>query len=319
MGTLCDSCSVAVIIPAYNGELYLRESIESVLSQTLPPAEIVVIDDGSTDASLRIAQAYEPRIRVISRPNGGVSAARNFGASITTAPWLAFLDHDDCWEPDFLAHATEVLLDTPDAAFLYTDRRVLYHHAAGITLSEPQSMPSPRQLPRHLLDRCPFTPCSALVHRQAFLAVGGFDSRHNGVEDWDLWLRLSAHGIRFAHCPQPLVRYRVHQANASRNALKMLTTSFSVLDQNLRPQMTLTHRITTLNRVKSRLQGEAAILMRENRTSGCFAMMMRSILRHPFHEARRYPIALHMLLSILLIRSAALRHPLRHSHHASRI
>lgn len=294
-----DDRSVAVVIPVYNGEKYLEETLKSVLRQTLQPSEIVVINDGSTDRSLEIARGFEPGVRVLSRLNRGVCATRNFGASITSASWLAFLDHDDVWEPNFLARMTALMADVPDATFVYADRRILSEDpdTGAFALSDPQSMPKPEMLSTHLQDRCPFTPCSALIHRQAFFAAGGFDVRHNGVEDWDLWLRLTFQKVRFAQCCEPLVQYRVHSANASRHALRMLAVSFRVLDRNLGPRMKPFERMMKLSKVKSRLEAEAAILMRENATPGSLSMMLRSIMRHPLHERRRYPIALHMLLS----------------------
>jgi GT2 family glycosyltransferase len=305
--------SIAVIIPAYNGADYIAETIESVLRQTLPPSEIIVIDDGSQDDTVRIARSYEPGVKVISRPNSGVSATRNVGASLVTADWLAFLDQDDCWEPENLARQMAEIARVPDADFCYTDRRILSYCAetGAFILSNPQSMPPPHRLPSVLMDRCPFTPCSTLIRREAFLAVGGFDDRHAGVEDWDLWLRLSFHGARFVHCAEPLVHYRTHSTNASRNALRMLSVARGVIRQNIRPRMSVLGRVTTLPRLKSRLEGEAAILMRENRTPGSSAMMLRSILHYPFHEARRYRIALHMLLHKIRSAPTLVRDPQR--------
>src|SRR5262245_16865951 len=102
---MTDPQSISVIIPVYNGERYLAEALVSVLAQTHPPTEIIVVDDGSTDTTAQIAQRYAPRIHYHFRPRGAVSgaaAARNHGAYLAQGDYLAFLDADDVWLPDKL-------------------------------------------------------------------------------------------------------------------------------------------------------------------------------------------------------------------------
>jgi glycosyltransferase involved in cell wall biosynthesis len=299
-----DPHTVAVIVPIYNGQQYLRETVDSILSQTHPPTEILLIDDGSTDASLSIARSYEsqvkePRVKVIPRANSGVCATRNFAASITQCEWLAFIDQDDNWEPENLAHQLANLSQHPQADMSYADRRILGYapDTDSFVLSEPQSMPAAEDFGAVVMNRCPFTPVSAIIRRTTYLAVGGFNQKHAGAEDWDLWLRLCAHGARFAHCPEPLIQYRLHLGAVSRGALKMLNASLGVVDQNIRPRLTPLQRLTTLPRIKSRLEAHCAILMRDNQTPASLAMMLRSILRDPFHFVDRYKVAAHMLLS----------------------
>src|SRR5262245_10841561 len=94
---------IAVVIPCYNSARWVGEAVESVLSQIDAPAEVIVVNDGSTDESRTVLRQYEPRVRVLDRQNGGLSAARNTGARVTDSSWLAFLDADDVYEPDFVA------------------------------------------------------------------------------------------------------------------------------------------------------------------------------------------------------------------------
>jgi GT2 family glycosyltransferase len=292
---------VAVIIPVYNGKKYLGETIESVLRQTVPPAEIFVIDDGSSDGSAELARSFGPAITVVERANAGVCATRNFGASLAKSKWLAFLDQDDLWEPENLERQAAAIAQHPEAEFCYADRRILYVSVADdgsesrTAIAETKAPPA-AEMQGVLLDRCPFTPCSALIRRDPFLAVGGFDTKHSGAEDWDLWLRLSAHGVHFLYVPEPLIQYRVHTGAVSQNALKMLPVLLGVVDQNILPRMSPLERLTTGRRLRSRLEAEAAVLMRETKTPGSLAMMMRSIARAPFHSLRRYKIAAHMML-----------------------
>jgi len=290
---------VAVVIPVYNGRKYLRETIESVLGQKLPPAEIVVIDDGSTDGSAEVAREFEPHLRLVVRANSGVSATRNFGASVTQAAWLAFLDQDDLWDPDNLARQTAEIARHPDADVCYAGRRLLYREAGSeaFTLMPMPPMPQPGSIHSLLLERCPFSPCSALIRRETFTAVGGFDGRHNGAEDWDLWLRLSFHGAKFVSCPHPLVQYRAHPESVSQNALKMLPVQIGVVRHNVLPRMTTLERATKGRMLESQLVAEAAILLRSHDAPGSLRVMLHSILMHPFHSSRRYKVVAHMVLT----------------------
>jgi glycosyltransferase involved in cell wall biosynthesis len=95
--------TITAIIPVHNGERHLAEAIQSVLAQTLPPGEIIVVDDGSTDASAAIAQSFGAPVRVLAQPNLGPAAARNLGLAHATGDLLAFLDADDLWTPNKLA------------------------------------------------------------------------------------------------------------------------------------------------------------------------------------------------------------------------
>src|SRR5258708_39227798 len=93
---------ISVIIPTYNGFERLKTTIQSVLDQSFAPTDIIVVDDGSTDRTPEIASIYGDRIRYIRTENGGQQRARNHGVSISTGTWIALLDHDDMWEPDYL-------------------------------------------------------------------------------------------------------------------------------------------------------------------------------------------------------------------------
>lgn len=94
--------TVSVVIPCYNAGPFLKETLESALHQTAPPAEIIVVDDGSTDGSAEVAESFGPPVRVIRQPNSGESVARNKGIETATSDWIAFLDADDLWKPDKL-------------------------------------------------------------------------------------------------------------------------------------------------------------------------------------------------------------------------
>jgi len=113
--------TVSVVIPCYNAAPFLRETLESVLAQTHPPLEVVVVDDGSTDDSSRIAESFGPPVRVIRQQNQGESVARNRGIAAARGEWVALLDADDVWEPRKLEMQITALSDAHNVVCCYTD------------------------------------------------------------------------------------------------------------------------------------------------------------------------------------------------------
>src|SRR4051795_5122495 len=110
------AASIAVVIPVYNGERFLRDAIESVLAQSLPAAEVVVVDDGSSDRSAAVAEGFGPPVRVLRKPHRGVSAARNVGVEHSRSDLIAFLDADDRMKPDRLERQAAALAEAPAPA-----------------------------------------------------------------------------------------------------------------------------------------------------------------------------------------------------------
>lgn len=287
---------VSVIIPAYKAEGFLAETIESVLSQTLAPTEVIVVDDGSPDRCAEIAATY-PGVRVIRQANAGVANARNRGMAAATGDWLTFLDADDVWEANFLETSLGLLL-SQNADVCYTSRRHLQQQADGsfVLESDAAELLPPDRLGAILRIRCFFAPSSVVIRKTALDAVGGFDQHFSPSEDWELWLRLSQSGAKFVMDPAPLIRYRVHSASASFNAQRMLDAGKRVVHERVLPMLPAWKRALHGRRVSSRLEGEAALVMRDGRVPGALGMMLRSIGKHPFHDPRRYKIAAHMLL-----------------------
>lgn len=290
--------ALTVVIPVYNGENFLRETLESVLAQSYPAVEIIVVNDGSTDRTLSVAGEFGDRIRVVDRPNLGVSASRNVGVSTASTDWVALMDHDDLWEKEHLANLARAIARWPDADVCYSGGRELIPDSATGVFHPAEVMPFPSvaDLPKTLMERCAFIPSATALRRSTLLAVGGFDSRYVNLQDWELWLRLLHHGAQFIHTPEPTLLYRVHPASRTHNALKTLKHSREVVEQHVLPHLSAFERATRGRCIISRLEGEAAILLRQNGSRGALSLMLRSIARHPFHEPRRYKIAVHMLL-----------------------
>jgi hypothetical protein len=199
--------AVSVVIPTHNGGAYLAESVASVLGQSFGDLELIVVDDGSTDGSVQ-ALVSDPRLRVVTQSNQGVSAARNRGAVEASSDLVAFLDADDRWLPDKLARQLEVLHAQPDALVCYTAYAAI--NPAGERLSGTIGGEGCSYL--SLFEANPIPMSSAVVRRAALLAAGGFDSSYSTAADWDLWLRLAQQG-RFCCVAECLTEYRVSPYN----------------------------------------------------------------------------------------------------------
>ena len=204
--------SVAVVIPLFNGASWIRETLRSAREQTLVPERIVVVDDHSTDRSREIVREFDG-VDLVVNPTKGSAAARNLGASRSKAARLAFLDHDDLWHRDHLRLLSAALDEHPAAPAAFSRTRAF---SAG----QPRLSVRPGRC--RWIDVweffpvfCPVPgPSTALVRREAFDAVGGFDNDFVGIADYHLWLRLSA-GHRFVGVEARSVGLRVHRSSQS--------------------------------------------------------------------------------------------------------
>ncbi|MGN6769481.1 MAG: glycosyltransferase family 2 protein [Rhizobiaceae bacterium] len=233
-----DNPLVGVVVPMYNAERTIGATLGSICCQTYPSLDIVVVDDGSTDTSAAIVAEYadrDARIRLIHQKNGGVAAARNFGAASTMAEFLAFIDADDLWAPSKVAQQVSVLLDGGPAAGL------AYCWFAQIDAEDRVYSLNNRPLVEgsvlQPLCRNNFVGngSSMMLRRDAFLAAGGFDPSlrgrdAQGCEDMLICLRV-AEQFEFRVVPQYLVGYRMTNTNMSSDVRQMLRSCEIVLDE----------------------------------------------------------------------------------------
>jgi glycosyltransferase involved in cell wall biosynthesis len=197
--------SISAIIPVYNGERYLAEAIESVLAQTLPVLEIVVIDDGSNDASAAVAARFAPLVKCEVAPHSGPGGARNRGVALTRGELLAFLDADDRWERDKLAlQATALAADADlDAVFGHVRQ---FH--------SPELADDVRHRTRILAEMLPgYHPGTMLIRREAFERVGPFETTWQIGEFVSWHARASDCGLRMLMLPDVVMHRRLHEAN----------------------------------------------------------------------------------------------------------
>lgn len=291
--------SIAVVIPVYNGRRHIVETVESVLAQTPPAAEVFVIEDGSPEPSADLL-AHLPSVTYVAQRNTGVSGARNHGAARASSDWVCFLDQDDLLLPGHLEQFTQALQKTPEADILYAPRILLRERDSRWVTEAAKSLPSPSELKNVLLQRCPFPPSGVCIRRDLFHHLGGFQDRYNLAEDWEFWLRCLRYGCIFAACDAATVGYRVHPQSNSHRPLPILKANTKVIRECILPALSWPVSLLHGSQLISRQQADAAVLLRQLHQPGALAMMVRSIVRFPFGQWRRYKIGGHMLLSAIL-------------------
>jgi len=193
---------VSVVITTFNRAQLVEEAIRSVLSQRrVAPLEIIVVDDGSTDNTPRIAETFKGSVKYVFQDHRGVSSARNRGIKLSSGEWIAFLDSDDLWLPDKLFRHWQFCIENPDILVSQTDE-IWFRQGVRLNPRKYHEKPDGYCFDR-LLERCLVSPSAVMIHRSVFSMVGVFDERLPACEDYDLWLRI---GYRF---PIGLVREKL--------------------------------------------------------------------------------------------------------------
>ena len=196
---------VSVMIGVYNGAPYLGEAIESVLAQTHEPIELIVVDDGSTDGSGEIAEAYGPRLRCIRQQRGGMAAARNSAAAVASGEFFAFLDADDRFPPEKLERQLEIFEQDPELD-------VVYGHVTEFL--SPDLDEQARALLRAPNHDLPWpTPNLMLVRREAFFRVGLFSTALRVGIGVDWHARSNELGLKSSVPPIVVLERRLHAEN----------------------------------------------------------------------------------------------------------
>lgn len=240
------SPAFSVLMPAYETEPYIEEAIRSVLAQTRSDWELIVVDDGSPDGLVERVMPFLSRanVRLIRQRNSGLAAARNRAASVARGRYLTVLDSDDALLPDYLEAVGAVLDARPGTAMVSCDalvyleehgcfRRQTYLHGPGV---KPPRRPDPSRHLEHLLDHN-FLYGGTTLRASAFSAVGGFDEQLRAVEDWDMWIRVAAHGLETSTLSRPLAVYRLRAGSLSRDAsgsYRLYEPSVQMLTKTLR-------------------------------------------------------------------------------------
>lgn len=213
---------VSIVVLCHNYARFLPEAVESALAQDYPNIELIVIDDGSTDDSLEVANRYADRATVLTQPNQGLARTCNRGAGEATGEYFLFLSADDRLEPTYVSELMEALGRTPGTSFAYCSAR-LFGAESGVAPARPFSAFS-------LVRGRNYINGSALTRRADYLAAGGYpeDLGEGGFDDWDFWLTMVERGHRGTYVPKPLLVWRRHEGGsknpASRGTTEVETT-----------------------------------------------------------------------------------------------
>lgn len=217
---------ISLILPAFNASRYLREAVDSALNQTIPPRQLIVVDDGSTDDTLEIARGYGEPVTVITQPNAGTSAARNRGLAEANQPLISFLDADDRFMPDKLERQLQALSDHPDAMLCICRVRNFWSPdlpdtARGTTDLSPQFRPG--QV---------FT---WMMRREVLDQVGTFSMSPNFqfAEGSELYSRIESAGLAVVRIDDVLIERRLHAANKTTNTKAHLDGIMALMKSRL--------------------------------------------------------------------------------------
>jgi len=232
--------TVSVVIPAYNTAEFIPDALESVLAQTVQPLEILVVDDGSQDATPQVMRKFKDRVRYIRKERNGPAAARNLGIRSAAGEWIALLDSDDLWLPERLEQQLK-LAERNGADLVFCDATSMKEGNLTATtrftqyrLKERWIKEAPEGLlrdPFRLLFEagCYILPSTVLIRREALLEAGLFDENIYCNEDMDLWLRLAVNH-RFAVVNESLVLRRLHGKNISDDFWTVVTGELKVCE-----------------------------------------------------------------------------------------
>lgn len=216
---------ISVVMPCFDAEEFLEESVRSILGQTWADFEFIIVDDGSTDGTLPILRSFEQqdrRVRVIAAGHSGLVAALRIGVDAAVGRYIARMDADDIAYPDRLERQVRALEDDASVAAIGSWARAIDGDGRPGPIIQRAALPSGT-------GKSPLLHPTALFRSSAYHAVGGYRSATEGAEDFDLWLRLWDSGHRLRNIPEVLLDYRWHGNNASGDSLRTLTARMRAL------------------------------------------------------------------------------------------
>lgn len=225
------NASVSVVIPAYNARTYLQEAVASVLRQSVPPVEILIVDDGSTDGTLALARdmaAQHPWITVLTRPNGGSGAARNTGLAQVSGEFVLFLDSDDRLHDNAIRDHLAAFADRPGAVMVFGAYDSIDAQGA---LRNSGATPVADVTLEDLALRVIPIPSQSMYRKAAIDKIGGYNERFRQSQDVDLHLRLARTGRIFSH-GMKVADYRRHETQVTRNRARTCKAHADVLENN---------------------------------------------------------------------------------------
>ena len=207
------SPTISTVIPTLDRRHTLSRAINSVLKQTIPVDEIIIVDNGSTDGTQDMLQSEFPMVRCVSQLKPGVSAARNMGISIATSEWVALLDSDDAWVPTKLERQLELSSDNSNSRLIHTDE-IWYRSGRRVNQMKKHKKRG-GNIFEYCLPLCCISPSSVLMRNDLFEDIGLFDEELPVCEDYDMWLRISSREP-ISYVDEPLtIKYGGHEDQLS--------------------------------------------------------------------------------------------------------
>lgn len=198
---------VSIIIPFYN-DPYVDQAVASALHQTYPNIEIIVVDDGSTMHQNKLAP-YLGRVHYIGKANGGTASALNYGMSLASGKYVAWLSSDDQFKPEKIARQV-AYMEATGAQISYTDFDTLDQYYTITVRNASAKFPSAKALYSSLLDSCAINGCTVMMTKQLFTGMGGFNDRLPYAHDYELWIRVVLAGFALPFINESLTVYRTH-------------------------------------------------------------------------------------------------------------
>ena len=257
---------VSVIMPAYNVSEYIGEALDSVFCQTLDCYEVIVINDGSPDTKAleAVLSPYKDRIVYIIQENHGPSSARNAGIEVARGEYVAFLDSDDAWFPDYLEVQIRELEGPPQLDVVYPNGVVFGNTPeTGLELMSLSPSDGPVTVESLISKSCTVL-ISVLARRNALIRAGMFDTSLRGCEDFDLWLRVLRSGGTIGYHRRVVMRYRRRKGSLSSDVLWMYDYLSKVLNKfESNFQLSESEELCLID-ARKRLHADAALIMGKN-------------------------------------------------------
>jgi glycosyltransferase involved in cell wall biosynthesis len=225
--------TISAVMPVYNGEDFVAEALNTILTQTRAPDEVVVVDDGSTDGTPDVLAGFGKEIRVVRQPNQGVWGAMNTCFHEARCEFVAKCDGDDLWAPGKLATQAAGAGAAPEVDVFFAEADVFGSYDGRWGMPAESAVDGPLEGVRFgevLFRGNPICPSTTFVRRELFHRVGGF--RDTRCEDYDFWMRALGLGARFAYQQATLVHYRRHDSNVSSNLLAVHESNLMVRREN---------------------------------------------------------------------------------------
>jgi len=243
---------VSVIVPCFNAQRFIVETLDSIFHQTYTNIEVIVIDDGSIDATIELISRYKctskAKLHLYMQGHCGPSAARNKGIWSAEGDFIAFLDADDYWMPRKLEMQLPLMTQSKDCVFSHSPEQVVDEKGQQVGLSQRKLAVPDSYLESLLVVNCVST-STVVARTTAVKSVGGFDSSFRTCEDWDLWIRLAQLGS-IAYLDEPMTAYRLHSANthADIDQMRKDINHFYTKHSAIIPDVGTSHKLTKIGR-----------------------------------------------------------------------